>query len=494
MKRRAMLWAIAAVLVTAATATASPLIEHIVGEISQSSYTDYQQTIEDMGLGLYGGAGYDQGYRGRNAISTGDSLGNQECRLYLQDQFTAMGLSTTVQGTYHNVVAELAGTVTPDEIYIIGAHYDSTTGNPRPGGDDNASGTAGILELARILSQYEFESTIRLIGFNAEEDGLWGSEDYVDNVVIPGGENVVGMISLDMILRPYNNANPSAPIDLDLGCPNSADDLAWVAEFISASNTYVPELAIDPTTPFIQVNGRSDHDPFYKNGYAAFLAIENSVGEISPANPYYHSAEDWSGGAAGAQYDYAFAADVTQAVAATLAVEAGIVPEEILVLADPDVAFTYQNAPQATADRNLVVLTLAVGDDLNGNTSYTTLVTQVGGPGEVTLSETGNPMVWLVVGSRHGVGAVGEVALQAQIGGNEYGGEGSTLVTVDVRLLGDVNGDGVVDTHDKSCLNNHLNGLSDAFGHRAYDLDSDGVTDTGDKSLMNNVLNGLPIH
>jgi len=45
---------------------------------------------------------------------------------------------------------------------------------------------AGVLEAARVLSQHRFEATIRFIGFNAEEDGLLGSQDYVANHVIPG--------------------------------------------------------------------------------------------------------------------------------------------------------------------------------------------------------------------------------------------------------------------------------------------------------------------
>ncbi len=59
------------------------------------------------------------------------------------------------------------------------------------------------------MSQYRFESTIRFIGFNAEEDGLVGSKDYVNNHVIPSGENIVGMINMDMILRPGSDVAPN---------------------------------------------------------------------------------------------------------------------------------------------------------------------------------------------------------------------------------------------------------------------------------------------
>ncbi|NIA20494.1 MAG: M28 family peptidase, partial [Anaerolineaceae bacterium] len=442
------------------------------------------------------GAGYDQGYRGRDADRYGgtDSLGNQECRLYLQDQFTSYGYTVTTQGIYDNVVAELTGSSRADEIYIIGAHYDTTTGVSRPGGDDNGSGTSAILELARVLSQYEFAATIRLIGFNTEEDGLKGSGDYVNNVVAAGGENVVGMVSMDMILRPQNDNDLGLPVDLDIGCPNSADDLAWVGRFVDASAEYVPELAIDPTTPFTSNWGSSDHQPFANAGYAAFLTIENSVDEIrGGSNSYYHRSDDFSDGAAGAAYDYGFATDVTQAIAATLAVEAEILPEPILLEVTADADVVYQNAPTTTGNRHALTLDLAILGDVNGNITYTTLVSQTSGAGAVEIIETADPMVWTIRGSRHGVGAVGPVTLTVFVGGDDFGGEASLDVPIVVRRLGDINGDSVVDTEDKLFLNRHLNSLDIPYPERLYDLDGDGVVDTQDKLVINSVLNGIPL-
>jgi len=300
---------------------AVPSVQSMADGVSQTHYQTYQVDIESMGLGLYGGPEFDMGYRNRDGWEGPGSLGNQEARLYLQDAFAAMGLSVSVQGSYLNVVGELAGTTTPENVYIIGAHYDHLEGD-RPGGDDNASGTAGVLEAARVLSQYRFESTIRFIGFNAEEDGLLGSRDYVESHVIPSGENVLGMISIDLILRPGSDIDPDAVDDVELETNRS---LPWVVAFIQAAADHVPSLAIGDI--WNSADSRSDNDPFQHRGIPSFLVIENSDPDWDTANPYVHNYEDASDRAAngspnGVSFDYAFATDVTRAVVALIAQKA----------------------------------------------------------------------------------------------------------------------------------------------------------------------------
>ena len=310
-----------------------PSVQAVADAVSQTHYQTYHLDVENMGLGLYGGADYDMGYRNRDGWEGPGSLGNQEARLYLRDAFTAMGLSVSVQGSYLNVVGELTGTTTPENIYIIGAHYDHLEGD-RPGGDDNASGTAGVLEAARVLSQYQFESTIRFIGFNAEEDGLLGSEDYVNNHVIPGGENIVGMINMDLILRPGSDVDPLAVIDAEVEThTNHAGSVAWAQAYQQAAADYVPALTVDETIYHYDDFG-TDHERFVAAGYPAFLIIENSEPDWDVENPYVHTSEDASdrlandsGSPSGVTFDYAFATDITRTAVAFIAQEAVLVPE-----------------------------------------------------------------------------------------------------------------------------------------------------------------------
>ena len=313
--------------------TADPAILAVADNVSQTQYRTYQLDIESMGLGLFGGAGYYMGYRNRDFhTKNGPSLGNQEACLYLQDAFTAMGLSVSVQGKYLNVVGELTGTKTPEHIYVIGGHYDHIKGD-RPGGDDNASGVAGVLEAGRILSQYQFESTIRFIGFNAEEDGMLGSKDYVKNHVVPNGENIVGMINLDLILRPGSDADSLSVIDSELETQSiHAGSVAWAKAFQQAARDYVPSLIVDDT--IIDGESSSDNDSFLNNGYPAFLVIENSDPDWDVANPYIHDFEDASDRLAndpttpsGVTYDYTFATDITRTAVALIAQEARLVPD-----------------------------------------------------------------------------------------------------------------------------------------------------------------------
>ncbi len=314
----------------------APSVEDAVDRVSQTHYQTYQLAIENMGLGLYGGANYDMGYRNRDSFEGLGSPGNQEARLYLQDTFREMGLNVSVQGDYLNVVGELTGTTTPENIYIVGAHYDHLGGDgpeedDRPGGDDNASGTAGVLEAARVLSQYQFESTIRFIGFNFEEDGLAGSKDYVENHVIPAAENLLGVINMDMILRPGSDVEPGNLIDAELEAQSKHPaSVAWAQAFQRAAADYVPSLIVNDT--IIETESGSDNDSFLNEGYPAFLVIENSLPDFWDANSYYHTFEDASdrlandaGSPTGVTYDYAFATNVTRAAVALLAREAVLV-------------------------------------------------------------------------------------------------------------------------------------------------------------------------
>lgn len=310
--------------------TADPTIQTVANRVSQTHYRMYHKDVENMGLGLYGGARYDMGYRNRDGWEGPGSLGNQEARLYIQDVFKAMGLSVSVQGSYLNVVGELIGTTTPENIYIIGCHYDHLEGD-MPGGDDNASGTAGVLEAARVLSQFQFASTIRFICFNAEEDKQIGSKDYVSKHVIPNAEKIVGMINIDMILRPGSDANPHTVIDAELEAQSKhPPSVALAREFLQAASDYVPSLIVNDT--IIDCESTSDNDAFLNNGYPAFLVLENSLPDFWEANSYFHKSDDASdrlandsGSPSGVTYDFDFATDVTRAVVAFITQKAVLV-------------------------------------------------------------------------------------------------------------------------------------------------------------------------
>ena len=86
---------------------------------------------------------------------------------------------------------------TTDEIIIIGAHYDSVESSP--GASDNASGTAVLLELARVLESVSTDKELRFLFFGAEELGLIGSKKYVDEVTTEEIKRSVAMLNMDMV-------------------------------------------------------------------------------------------------------------------------------------------------------------------------------------------------------------------------------------------------------------------------------------------------------
>jgi hypothetical protein len=151
--------------------------------------------------------------------------------------------------------------------------------------------------------------------------------------VLPRQENVIGMVNMDMILRPAWDLDSTQPIDLDLGTRTAhTASVVWANKFRQAAHTYVPTLPVDNNT--FNVNGGSDQHPFAENGIPAFLAIENTAQEIwgGSANVYYHGYQDASDRLAnspsspsGVTYDYPFATNVVRTVVALLAQEAGLI-------------------------------------------------------------------------------------------------------------------------------------------------------------------------
>ncbi len=208
----------------------------------------------------------------------------------------------------YNVVATIKGKDTASGSYIIGAHYDcsgsrmgSTVWNQQwntmhaKGADDNATGVAALLEIARLFSDssshFKPFHTIKLIAFAAEEYGIvypghhWGSIVHAQKAVA-AGEIIQGMISLDMI--GYNNNYDYTTI-----VSNSASQL-FGQKVLQARNIFNLNLTMN-NPPFPEAT-YSDHASFWENGYNAILIIENAPPWTTTAwyqaNPFYHTTGD----------------------------------------------------------------------------------------------------------------------------------------------------------------------------------------------------------
>lgn len=136
---------------------------------------------------------------------------------YITSEFTSYGYCVSEQSyeakgdTYKNIIAEIKGARSPEKILIIGAHYDTVTGTP--GADDNASGIAGLLELARLLRSHSPGKTLRFASFALEEPPffrtkLMGSYVYAKSLYEQGSV-IEGMICLEMIAKSGRSRTPN---------------------------------------------------------------------------------------------------------------------------------------------------------------------------------------------------------------------------------------------------------------------------------------------
>jgi len=188
--------------------------------------------------------------------------------------------------TQYNVIATLIGSIYPDSICILGAHYDnrisSDTGDPFvfvPGANDNATGVGATLEIARVMKQRSFipSSTIQFVAFGAEEFGLSGSFDFSQKAS-SRGEKIRMMLNNDMI-----------------GIPSSSDPGMWYVNIIDYNNSHYLRSEAQrlcerySSVGYVNDNSvakRSDSYPFYLNGFQALFFMQNTTGST------YHTEND----------------------------------------------------------------------------------------------------------------------------------------------------------------------------------------------------------
>jgi hypothetical protein len=202
-----------------------------------------------------------------NRVSNSD---NNLAADYLIQKFNAIGGLTVTDDIYtpgatggRNIIATQLGVTNPDNIYIICAHYDSVANYCA---DDNVSGTAAVLEIARILSQYDIDNTIVYALWDQEELGLIGANNYAE-AASANGDNILAVFNMDMMAHDGDGDN-----DFDIDVRPIANSIAMKDDIIALLGIYGVSNDIDlnvnvvnPGTPF------SDHKPFWDEGYTALL-------------------------------------------------------------------------------------------------------------------------------------------------------------------------------------------------------------------------------
>ena len=176
-----------------------------------------------------------------------------------------------------------------DNLIIISAHYDSrmqdinNTNGRAPGADDNASGVSAILELARIISQIDLKNNIQFVLFSGEEQGQWGSKNYVkylhDNNI-----RINLLLNADMIGYPPQGSN-KVNLEYDWGNKVATND---IPSYIVG--TFMKRIALEYTklNTTLTILSNSDYRPFEAFGYTVIGVHDGGVEQ----NPNYHSTSD----------------------------------------------------------------------------------------------------------------------------------------------------------------------------------------------------------
>lgn len=198
--------------------------------------------------------------------------------------FSANWDNSTYNTWQYNVIASLEGSVNPNNIYVIGAHYDCIVdeGNPfnlAPGANDNASGVAGVIEVARIMKKRAFipKNTIEFVAFASEEYDLNGSTDYA-NKTIASNKNIIMMLNNDMIAYDPNTDLSQCSVNV-MDYENSGD---LRTQFVKCGKTYTAlQFACNN-----DYNEEGDSYTFSQKGRRAIFIISNVD------DSFYHTVND----------------------------------------------------------------------------------------------------------------------------------------------------------------------------------------------------------
>ena len=291
-----------------------PTIRKIVGEVSQEKIAAIMKRLGAFET------------RGNFTDPTQTERGIGAARRWIYDQFRSYSPRLEVsfdpykvkkQGTrirrdveVVNVVAVLPGTTQAEKRVVVSGHYDSlnivrkpgapapgsnegggdaaddvidfekSVDAPAPGVTDDASGTALVLELARVMSQYKFEKTIVFVTFAAEELGLIGSRLYADKAK-SRGEQIEAVLNNDIVGSEVAGDGRAESRMVRVFSDEPADSPSReLARYIrAAAQSYVPGFAADLIFREDRFSRDGDHTPFSLDGYAAvrFTSVEENL-------------------------------------------------------------------------------------------------------------------------------------------------------------------------------------------------------------------------
>ncbi len=263
-------------IITSTLFSQNPQIVQLVNQVNKDSIALYIRQLSGDTSCIIGGSPYTIISRHKN------QPGNDKAGQFIYEKFQSFGLQVQYESfssTGKNVIATKQGLFDSQKYFVVCAHYDDMpSGTTAPGADDNASGTATVLELARVLSQYNFNYTIKFICFDEEEQGLVGSNYYATQAR-NRNDSIIGVINLDMTAYDANN---DGIVDVH------SNSVANTSQIANAWIDNIYEYGISLTPRLVASQPYSDHYSFQQKNYGAILVIEYDL----EFNPRYHTVND----------------------------------------------------------------------------------------------------------------------------------------------------------------------------------------------------------
>lgn len=255
----------------------NPVVHNILNDVEIDSMTYFVKQLTGEEQVIINGVSDTIFSRHKN------QPGNETAFQFVKQKFAAYGLqvdSLQFSATGKNLLGKKIGTTYPNKVFILGAHYDNIGFAVAPGADDNASGSAAVIEASRVFSGYTFPITIIFALWDEEEQGLIGSNAYA-SFGVSNNDTILGYINMDMLGWDGNNDSLA-----DLHVRPVANSLQLANKAIEADSVYSIALGLHIVNPG---TGATDHAAFWNNGFSAIGINEEYDGDF---NPHWHTPAD----------------------------------------------------------------------------------------------------------------------------------------------------------------------------------------------------------
>jgi len=289
--RRVITAALAFLLTTATLHAQCADIANLVGQLDGARM---KQTVEKL---------VSFGTRHSLSDTTSDTRGIGAARRWIFDELTRIAAASNGKMTVAyqssmqqgprtknepvemvNVVATIRGTTDPDRIYIASGHYDSMNSDvmnstlDAPGADDDASGVAVIMDVARVLSQHPLDATVMLVAIQGEEQGLLGARGLAEEAVAKKW-NIEGMITNDIVGGTVGGQGDidNRTIRIFSANPKGAGEGSarhWARFVREGVRLYLPHVKPRLIYRLDRFGRGGDHSPFFERGFPGIRFTE----------------------------------------------------------------------------------------------------------------------------------------------------------------------------------------------------------------------------